>query len=57
MEFFLEFLFLSNDLCFIYFFQAHFLSHVEYCLISCQDQLKVKFIPEASERFVLGSPR
>ncbi|CAH8602560.1 unnamed protein product [Schistosoma haematobium] len=36
--------------------RAHFLSHVEYCLISCRDQLKVKFIPEASERFVLGSP-
>ncbi|CAI2730885.1 unnamed protein product [Schistosoma spindalis] len=44
MELFPEFLF------------AHFLSHVEYCLISCQDHLKVKSIPEASERFVLGSP-
>ncbi|KAK4470924.1 hypothetical protein MN116_006432 [Schistosoma mekongi] len=35
---------------------AHFLSHVEYCLVACQDHLKVKPIPEASERFVLGSP-
>ncbi|CAH8526579.1 unnamed protein product [Schistosoma turkestanicum] len=35
---------------------AHFLSHVEYCLISCQDQLTVKSIPEQTERFILGSP-
>uniref|UniRef100_A0A095B070 Structural maintenance of chromosomes protein 1A n=1 Tax=Schistosoma haematobium TaxID=6185 RepID=A0A095B070_SCHHA len=51
-----EFYSRADSLIGIYPDIAHFLSHVEYCLISCRDQLKVKFIPEASERFVLGSP-
>ncbi|CAH8594661.1 unnamed protein product [Heterobilharzia americana] len=38
------------------FLLAHFLSYVESCLVLCHDQLKVKAIPEAAERFILGSP-
>ncbi|TNN06725.1 Structural maintenance of chromosomes protein isoform 1 [Schistosoma japonicum] len=51
-----EFYSRADSLIGIYPDIAHFLSHVEYCLAACQDHLKVKPTPEASERFVLGSP-